>query len=121
MGENNSKWSNWQTTNLKNIQETYIVEAFLFLLIMAVMIQILTLNFHGCINPVHTETHYRGLSQMFVEKLFPNYRYISSKKFSFGLNCWAKYFNSPQTLYMFQHCHDPQSLAIQNFFSTYYE
>ena len=22
MGENNSKWSNWQTTNLKNIQET---------------------------------------------------------------------------------------------------
>ena len=23
MGENNSKWSNWQTTNLKNIQATY--------------------------------------------------------------------------------------------------
>ena len=23
MGENNSKWSNWQTTNLKNIQPTY--------------------------------------------------------------------------------------------------
>ena len=22
MGENNSKWSNWQTTNLKNIQAT---------------------------------------------------------------------------------------------------
>ena len=22
MGENNSKWSNWQTTNLKNIQGT---------------------------------------------------------------------------------------------------
>ena len=22
-GENNSKWSNWQTTNLKNIQATY--------------------------------------------------------------------------------------------------
>ena len=23
MGENNSKWNNWQTTNLKNIQATY--------------------------------------------------------------------------------------------------
>ena len=23
MGENNSKWSNWKTTNLKNIQATY--------------------------------------------------------------------------------------------------
>ena len=23
MGENNSKWSNWQTTNHKNIQATY--------------------------------------------------------------------------------------------------
>ena len=23
MGENNTKWSNWQTTNLKNIQATY--------------------------------------------------------------------------------------------------
>ena len=26
MGENNSKWSNWQTTNLKNIQATYIAQ-----------------------------------------------------------------------------------------------
>ena len=26
MGENNSKWSNWQTTNLKNIQATYVAQ-----------------------------------------------------------------------------------------------
>ena len=26
MGENNSKWSNWQTTNLKNIQVAYVAQ-----------------------------------------------------------------------------------------------
>ena len=26
MGENNSKWSNWQTTILKNIQATYVAQ-----------------------------------------------------------------------------------------------
>ena len=26
MGENNSKWNNWQTTNLKNIQATYVAQ-----------------------------------------------------------------------------------------------
>ena len=26
MGENNSKWSNWQTTNLKDIQATYVAQ-----------------------------------------------------------------------------------------------
>ena len=26
MGENNSKWSNWQTTNLKNIQATPVAQ-----------------------------------------------------------------------------------------------
>ena len=27
MGENNSKWSNWQTTNLKNIQATHAAQS----------------------------------------------------------------------------------------------
>ena len=26
MGENNSKWSNWQTTNLKNIQAAHVAK-----------------------------------------------------------------------------------------------
>lgn len=63
----------------------------------AVMIQILILDFHGCNNPVNTESHFRLCPRIKVEenskpdvciKPFATIMYMSlAKKVFFGLHC----------------------------------